>query len=100
MKWISNNWLLIVPVLILIWLYIHSAKQLEKYQHQLDSLDIQLNHYRAKEVILKKQVDSMMKLDAVVVEKIIRIKDKNHAQIKAVDTFTVSDLQEFFTKRY
>jgi hypothetical protein len=47
-----------------------------------------------------KIIDSLSKIDTVIVNRIKTIKQKEYVQIKIIDSLPVSGLQKYFTDRY
>ena len=47
-----------------------------------------------------KLIDSLSKIDTVIVNKIKTIKQKEYVQIKVIDSLPISGLQKFFSDRY
>ena len=100
LNFIKNQWFGIFIIIILIFINYQSSKQIELYEQKLKEINEQIEIYKEKDEKLQKKIDSLSTADAVVVEEIRTIKEKEYVQIKVVDSMPISELQEFFTARY
>ena len=100
LNFIKNQWFGIFIILVLLWTSYESSKDVERYKLELEEINKQIKIYEEKDELLRIKIDSLSNIDEKVVEKIRTIKEKEYVQLKVVDAMLVSDLQEFFTKRY
>ena len=97
---LEKQWLAIVVAAL--WLFSYTANQ-EKNNvllEQTKNLEIQISELEKKDHESAKIIDSLSKIDTVIVNKIKTIKQKEYVQIRIIDSLPVSGLQKYFTDRY
>jgi hypothetical protein len=97
---LEKQWLAVVVAAL--WLFSYTANQ-EKNNallEQTKNLEIQILNLEKKDHASAKMIDSLSKIDTVIVNKIKTIKQKEYVQIKVIDSLPVSGLQSFFSDRY
>jgi hypothetical protein len=97
---LERQWFAVVVAAL--WLFSYTANQ-EKNNallEQTKNLEIQILDLEKKDHASAKVIDSLSKIDTVIVNKIKTIKQKEYVQIKVIDSLPVSGLQSFFSDRY
>lgn len=100
LNFLQKNWFLLLLLIVFIYISFDSQSKLNKYKEQIKGYQDQIKELNIKTQKQIKIIDSLKKLDTVIVEKIKYIKEKTDEQIKYVDTMSVSDMQDFFSDRY
>jgi mannose/fructose/N-acetylgalactosamine-specific phosphotransferase system component IIB len=97
---LEKQWLAVV--IAALWLFSYTASQ-EKNALLLE----QTKQLETQVLILEKQaqksakvIDSLSKIDTLIVTKIKTIKQKEYVQIRIIDSLPVSGLQRYFSDRY
>ena len=97
---LERQWLAVVVAAL--WLFSYTANQ-EKNNRLIQ----QTKDLEAQVLVLEKEahksakiIDSLSKIDTVIVTKIKTIKQKEYVQIKVIDGLRVSGLQRYFSDRY
>jgi len=97
---LEKQWLAVV--IAALWLFSYTASQ-EKNALLLE----QTKQLETQVLILEKQaqksakvIDSLSKIDTLIVTKIKTIKQKEYVQVKVIDSLPVSGLQRYFSDRY
>jgi hypothetical protein len=97
---LEKQWLAVVVAAL--WLFSYTANQ-EKNNaliEQTKNLEIQILELEKKDHASAKAIDSLSKIDTVIVNRIKTIKQKEYVQIKVIDSLPVSGLQKYFSDRY
>ncbi len=97
---LEKQWLAVV--IAALWLFSYTANQ-EKNNRLLEqtrNLEIQILALEKESHKSAKKIDSLSKIDTVIVTKIKKIKEKEYVQVKIIDSLPVSGLQKFFSDRY
>lgn len=97
---LEKQWLAIVVAAL--WLFTYTANQ-EKNNallEQTKNLEIQILDLEKKDHASAKIIDSLSKVDTVIVNKIKTIKQKEYVQVKVIDSLPISGLQKYFSDRY
>lgn len=97
---LEKQWLAVI--IAALWLFTYTASQ-EKNSRLLE----QTKNLETKVLILEEQthksakvIDSLSKIDTLIVTKIKTIKQKEYVQVKVIDSLPVSGLQKYFSDRY
>ena len=97
---LEKQWLAVVVAAL--WLFSYTANQ-EKNNALLE----QTKNLETQVLILEEQahksakvIDSLSKIDTVIVNKIKTIKQKEYVQVKVIDSLPISGLQKFFSDHY
>jgi cell division protein FtsB len=100
MNFIKNQWL--AGVIIIIWILasLHSRMNDHKLLDEANHLKVEVDSLQNVSAQKAKQIDSLSKVDTVIVDKIKTIKEKEYVEIKVIDSLPISGLQQFFTDRY
>ena len=97
---LEKQWLAIIVAAL--WLFTYTANQ-EKNNASLaktELLENKIIQLEQKDVKSAKIIDSLSKIDTVIVNRIKTIKQKEYVQIKVIDSLPISGLQSYFTERY
>jgi len=97
---LERQWLAVVVATL--WLFSYTANQ-EKNNallEQTKNLEIKNSELEKKDYESAKLIDSLSKIDTVIVNKIKIIKQKEYVQIKVIDSLPISGLQKFFSDHY
>lgn len=99
-KFFKEQWL--GSLLIILWLIsiVFYQNKRDQLIAEAENLKTKIEKLEEKESTYKKEIVLLKKTDTIIVEKIKKIKEKEYVQIKIIDSFTVSELQQFFTDRY
>lgn len=99
-KFFKEQWL--GSLLIILWLIsiVFYQNKRDQLITEAENLKTKIEKLEEKESTYKKEIVLLKKTDTIIVEKIKKIKEKEYVQIKIIDSFTVSELQQFFTDRY
>jgi cell division protein FtsB len=100
MNFIKNQWL--AGVIIIIWILasLHSRVDNNKLLDEANHLKIEVDSLQDISAEKEKKIDSLSKVDTIIVDKIKTIKEKEYVEIKVIDSMPISGLQQFFTDRY
>ena len=100
MKLIKNQWL--AGVIIIIWIIasLHSSIHNDKLLDEANHLKMEVDSLQDVSAEKAKQIDSLSKVDTVIVDKIKTIKETEYVEKRIIDSLPVSGLQQFFTDRY
>ena len=97
---LERQWLSII--IAALWLFTYTASQ-EKNNTLLEQtkyLEVKVLELEKKDHKSAKIIDSLSKVDTVIVNRIKTIKQKEYVQIRIIDSLPVSGLQQYFTDRY
>jgi len=97
---LEKQWLAIIVIALWLFLYSMSQEKTNNLLEQTKTLESEILYLEKKEQYYTKIIDSLSKVDTVIVNKIKTIKQKEYVQIKIIDSIPVSELQQFFTDRY
>jgi len=100
MNFIKNQWL--AGVIIIIWIIasLHSNMNNDKLLDEANHLKVEVDSLQNISAQKAKQIDSLSKVDTVIVDKIKTIKEKEYVEKRIIDSLPISGLQQFFTDRY
>lgn len=100
MNFIKNQWL--AGVIIIIWIIasLHSNMNNDKLLDEANHLKVEVDSLQEISAKKAKQIDSLSKVDTIIVDKIKTIKEKEYVEKRIIDSLPISGLQQFFTDRY
>lgn len=100
MNFIKNQWL--AGVIIIIWIIasLHSNMNNDKLLDEANHLKVEVDSLQNISAQKAKQIDSLSKVDTIIVDKIKTIKEKEYVEKRIIDSLPISGLQQFFTDRY
>jgi hypothetical protein len=97
---LEKQWLAVIVAAL--WLFTYTANQEKNdmlIEHTKD-LEIQVLALEKEAHKSAKIIDSLSKIDTVIVTKIKTIKQKEYVQVKVIDSLPISGLQKYFSDRY
>ncbi len=97
---LEKQWLAVV--IAALWLFSYTANQdkNDRLIEQTKNLEIKILDLEEKAHASAKLIDSLSKVDTLIVTKIKTVKEKEYVQVKIIDSLPVSGLQEYFSDRY
>ena len=99
MNFIKNQWL--AGVVIIIWIIVSlSGNNNKELLDEANQLKVEVDSLQSVSAEKAKKIDSLSKVDAVIVDKIKLVKQKEYVEIKVIDSLPISGLQQFFSDRY
>lgn len=99
-EFLKKYWLPLVLLGVIIWILMFQQANIEKYQEEIRTLETDNKWLVKRNELYLAKIDSLSKIDAEIIEVIKEIKGEEYEKIIAVDTMSISDLQDYFTKRY
>ena len=89
-------------IIIVIWLFfiLHNQNKNDLLIQQTKKLETEILVLKEKDHEYSKIIDSLSRVDTVIVTKIKTIKQKEYVQIKIIDSLPISGLQKFFSDHY
>ena len=97
---LERQWLAVI--IAALWLFSYTANQ-EKNEMLIEHT----KDLEAKVLVLEEEahksakiIDSLSKIDTVIVSKIKIVKQKEYVQVKVIDSLPISGLQKYFSDRY
>lgn len=100
MNFIKSQWLAWIVILAWIVTSIYSSGERAKLTTETKELKTEIVNLQKLAKEKSKKIDSISRVDTVLVEKIKTIKIKGDAKIKSIDSLPISGLQQFFTDHY
>ena len=97
---LEKQWLAVVIAALWLFTYTTSQEKNSSLIEKTKELEIQVSNLEKKDHEYAEKIDSLSKIDTVIVNKIKTIKQKEYVQIKVIDSLPISGLQKFFSDRY
>jgi hypothetical protein len=100
LNYLREQYLAVIITVIWLLFTLYSQEKnsiLLKQTKQLEAKIVQLKQKDNRSSIV---IDSLSKIDTVIVSRIKTIKQKEYVQVKVIDSLPISGLQQFFTERY
>lgn len=97
---LEKQWLAVVVAALWLFSYTVNQEKNAALLEQTKNLEIQISELEKKDHESAKVIDSLSKIDTVIVNRIKTIKQKEYVQIKVIDSLPISGLQKFFSDRY
>ena len=98
--YLKQQYLAVIITVLWIFFTLYTQNKTAILIEQSKKLEITIDKLKLKDKLSGKIIDSLSKVDTIIVNKIKIIKQKEYVQIKGVDSLNISELQEFFSKRY
>jgi ABC-type cobalamin transport system ATPase subunit len=98
--YLKQQYLAVIITVLWIFFTLYTQNKTAILIEQSKKLEITIDNLKLKDKLSGKIIDSLSKVDTIIVNKIKIIKQKEYVQIKGVDSLNISELQEFFSKRY
>ena len=100
LNYLREQYLAVIITVIWIFFTLHSQQQNSVLLKKTKNLEIQILDLEKKDHASAKKIDSLSKIDTVIVNRIKTIKQKEYVQIKVIDSLPISGLQKYFSDRY
>ena len=100
LNYLREQYLAVIITVIWIFFTLHSQQKNSVLLEQTKNLEIQILELEKKDHASAKIIDSLSKIDTLIVNRIKIIKQKEYVQIKVIDSLPVSGLQKYFSDRY
>ena len=100
LNYLREQYLAVIITVIWIFFTLHSQQKNSVLLEQTKNLEIQILELEKKDHASAKKIDSLSKIDTVIINRIKTIKQKEYVQIKVIDSLPVSGLQKYFSDRY
>lgn len=97
---LERQWLAVVVAALWLFSYTVNQEKNNRLIEQTKDLEEQVLVLEKEAHKSAKIIDSLSKIDTVIVTKIKTIKEKEYVQIKVIDSLPVSGLQKYFSDRY
>lgn len=97
---LERQWLAVVVAALWLFSYNINQDKNDKLIQQTKDLEEQVLALEKEAHKSAKIIDSLSKIDTVIVTKIKTIKQKEYVQIKVIDSLPISGLQKYFSERY
>ena len=98
--YLRDQYLAVIITVIWIFFTIHNQNKSDILIQQTKKLEREILVLEKKDRQSKIIIDSLSRVDTIIVTKIKTIKQKEYVQIKIIDSIPISELQEYFSKRY
>ena len=99
-KFIKNQWLAVIITALWLFTYINSQEKTSVLLEQTKQLEAKIVQLEQKDNQSSIVIDSLSKIDTVIVNRIKTIKQKEYVQIKVIDSLPISGLQQYFSDNY
>jgi hypothetical protein len=100
LNYLREQYLAVIITVIWIFFTLHSQEKTSILLEQTKQLEGKIINLEQKDHEASKLIDSLSKIDTVIVNRIKTIKEKEYVQIKIIDSLPISELQKYFTNRY
>jgi hypothetical protein len=97
---VEKQWLAVIIAALWLFSYTVSQEKNSNLIQQTKELEVKIGELEKKDHESAKAIDSLSKIDTLIVTKIKTIKQKEYVQVKVIDSLPVSGLQKFFSDRY
>ena len=89
-------------IILIIWLFftLHTQQKTAVLLEQTKKLERNILVLEEKDHESSRIIDSLSRVDTLIVNRIKIIKQKEYVQIRIIDSLPVSGLQRYFTDRY
>ena len=99
-KYLKEQYLSVIIIIVLIFFTLSEQQRSNLLLKQTVTLENKILILKKRDQELNKTIDSLSRVDTLIVNRIKIIKQKEYVQIKIMDSLPVSELQNFFTDRY
>jgi hypothetical protein len=100
LNYLREHYLAVIITVIWIFFTLHSQQKNSVLLEQTKNLEIQILELEKKDHASAKKIDSLSKIDTVIINRIKTIKQKEYVQIKVIDSLPISGLQQYFSDNY
>ena len=99
-QYLKDQYLAVIITVIWIFFTLHNQNKNTILIQQTKILENKILILEEKDHESSKIIDSLSRVDTVIVNRIKIIKQKEYVQIRIIDSLPVSGLQRYFTDRY
>ena len=100
LTYLKDQWLAMIIIVVLVFFTLSEQNKNNLLIEQTKILESKILILEEKDHESSKIIDSLSKVDTVIVNRIRTIKEKEYVQIRIIDSLPVSGLQKYFTDRY
>jgi hypothetical protein len=100
LNYLREQYLAVIITVIWLFFTLYSQEKNSILLKQTKQLEAKIVQLEQKDQEATKVIDSLSKIDTVIVSRIKTIKEKEYVQIKVIDSLPISGLQSFFSDRY
>ena len=100
LNYLREQYLAVIITVIWIFFTLYSQQKTAVLLEQTEKLEGKIIYLEQRDHEAAKLIDSLSKIDTVIVNRIKTIKQKEYVQIRIIDSLPVSGLQSYFTERY
>jgi hypothetical protein len=100
LDYLKDQYLAVIIIIIWIFFTLYNQDKNTILIEQTKKLENKILILEEKDHESSKIIDSLSKVDTVIVNRIKIIKQKEYVQIRIIDSLPVSGLQKYFTDRY
>jgi hypothetical protein len=100
LNYLREQYLAVIITVIWVFFTLHSQQKTSVLLEETKKLESKIIHLEQKDQESTKVIDSLSKIDTVIVNRIKTIKQKEYVQIKVIDSLPISGLQQYFTDNY
>lgn len=97
---LKNQWLGFVLILFMTLFWVSSDKEIKRLEDKAKEMQLVIKDLEEKDHASALLIDSLSKVDTVLLTKIKLIKEKEYETIRIIDSMPISGLQKYFTGRY
>jgi hypothetical protein len=99
-KFIKKQWLAVIITALWLLSTLHYQEKNSILLKQTKQLEVEIAKLKKKDIQSSITIDSLSKVDTVIVNRIKTIKQKEYVQVKVIDSLPISGLQQYFTDNY
>jgi hypothetical protein len=100
LQYLKDQYLAVIIIVVLVFFTLSEQNKNTILIEQTKILESKILILEQKDHESSKTIDSLSKVDTVIVNRIKIIKQKEYVQIRIIDSLPVSGLQRYFTDRY
>jgi hypothetical protein len=100
LNYLKEQYLAVIITVIWLCVTLYSQQKTSLLLEKTKQLENKIIYLEQKDHEAARVIDSLSKIDTVIVNRIKTIKEKEYVQIKVIDSLPVSGLQRYFTDRY
>lgn len=99
-NYLKDQYLAVIITVIWLFFTLHSQQKNALLLEQTKKLEAKILVLEEKDRQSSRIIDSLSRVDTLIVNRIKIIKQKEYVQIRIIDSLPVSGLQRYFTDRY
>ena len=99
-NYLKDQYLAVIITVIWLFFTLHSQQKTAVLLEQTKKLEREILVLEEKDHESSRIIDSLSRVDTLIVNRIKIIKQKEYVQIRIIDSLPVSGLQQYFTDRY